>query len=286
MSDILGIGLGVAGTAVNQGIGMMNQGQQVKNQAGLMEHGANLAYRNWLRTNYSAQREQLEKAGMNVGLMYSQGGQAGQLNGGSSGSASAAPTFDVASAISQARALESQVKLNEAQAEKLKVETNKIGGVDTELTQTQVDMNKISNNFNSENFDTALEKSKSELNNINANTEKAVADGKLSKIDGLTRAWENTSNVLNTIASTEKLNADVKQGWQKIAQGWKDLELKTRGLDIEETKVKINEFQAETQRNYPSLMQSAGGVMNDGLKAIYMLLGFDKENQPTTSKVN
>ena len=97
MSDILGIGLGGVGTAVSQGLGMMNQGQQVKDQRGLMEHGANLAYRNWLRTNYGAQREQLEKAGMNVGLMYSQGGQGGQLNGGSSGSASAAPTFDVAS---------------------------------------------------------------------------------------------------------------------------------------------------------------------------------------------
>ena len=96
MSDILAIGLGAASTAVGQGLGMMNQGQQVKDQKGLMEHGANLAYRNWLRTNYSAQREQLEKAGMNVGLMYSQGGQGGQLNGGSSGSASAAPTFAVA----------------------------------------------------------------------------------------------------------------------------------------------------------------------------------------------
>ena len=110
MSDILGIGLGGVGTAMSQGLGMMNQGQQVQDQRGLMEHGANLAYRNWLRTNYGAQREQLEKAGMNVGLMYSQGGQGGQLSGGSSGSASAAPTFDVASAISQARAVESQVK--------------------------------------------------------------------------------------------------------------------------------------------------------------------------------
>ena len=111
MSDTLAIGLGAAGAAVSQGLGMMNQGQQVKDQMGLMEHGANLAYRNWLRTNYGAQREQLEKAGMNVGLMYSQGGQGGQLNGGNSGSASSAPTFDVASSISQARAVESQLKL-------------------------------------------------------------------------------------------------------------------------------------------------------------------------------
>ena len=119
MSEILGIGLGAVGSVASAGLGMMNQGQQVEDQRGLMEHGANLAYRNWLRTNYGAQREQLEKAGMNVGLMYSQGGQGGQLNGGSSGSASQAPTFDVASSISQARAVESQLKLQEAQSRDL-----------------------------------------------------------------------------------------------------------------------------------------------------------------------
>lgn len=119
MSDTLGIGLGVAGTAINQGLGMMNQEKQVKDQEALMEHGANLAYRNWLRTNYGAQREQLEKAGMNVGLMYSQGGQGGQLNSGSSGSASQAPTMDIANAISHSRAVESQMKLQEAQTRDL-----------------------------------------------------------------------------------------------------------------------------------------------------------------------
>jgi hypothetical protein len=251
-----------------------------------MEHGANLAYRNWLRTNYGAQREQLEKAGMNVGLMYSQGGQGGQLSSGSSGSASQAPTMDIAGAISQARAVESQVKLNEAQANKLNVEANKIGGVDTELTNTLVDSNKLDNAFKTMNFDTALEQSKAELSNTYANTEKAVQDGNLSKIDGMTRLWENTSKVMNTIANTDKMNAEVKQGWQKVQQGWKDLELKVRSLDIEEAKMKINEFQAETQRNYPSLMNVTGNIINDGIKSIYRLFGLDKENTPSTSKVN
>ena len=138
MSDLLGIGLGALGSAAGQGFGMMNQAQQVDDQRGLMEHAANLAYRNWLRTNYGAQREQLEKAGMNVGLMYSQGGQGGQLSGGSSGNASQAPTMDIAGAISQARAVESQIKVNEAQADKLKAEADKTRGVDTEKVTTEI----------------------------------------------------------------------------------------------------------------------------------------------------
>ena len=105
-----------------------------------MEFRNNLAYQNWLRTNYSAQVEQMKKAGLNVGMMYGKGGGAGGTLQGSSGSASKADTIpmDISNAISQNRAIESQIKVNEAQADKLKAEADKTRGVDTDKVETEI----------------------------------------------------------------------------------------------------------------------------------------------------
>ena len=186
IGEILGIGLG---DMASTGIGMLasNQAQenQVRSQKELMEFGSKLAYENWLKTNYNAQRGQLEKAGLNVGLMYNGQGGGGQLSSGTSGSASKAdvPIMDIGNAIAQGKMLESQIKLNEAQAKKLEVEANKTAGVDTDLAKTQIEANMLTNAFNTENFETALKTTKAELNNVIANTEKAAAETKLSTID-------------------------------------------------------------------------------------------------------
>ena len=270
--ELIGIGLGGA-AAIGQAMygqsqAQQNQQQQVQDQRELMELANNLNYQNWIKTNYGAQVEQMKKAGLNVGMMYKNGGGGGTLGGASTGSASKADTIpmDISNAITQNRAIESQIKLNEAQAKKLEVEANKTAGVDTDLVKTQIESNNITNAFNTENFETALNKAKAELNNVNANTEKALAEGILNRIDAITRQWENTEKVINTIANTNKMNAEVKQNWEKIKQGWKDLELKNRGLDIEQQKTNIQKFGAETQRNHPSLMNVTGNVINDGLK--------------------
>ena len=143
--ELIGIGLGGA-SAIGQAMfgqqqAQQNQQQQVQDQKELMELGNNLAYQNWLRTNYSAQVEQMKKAGLNVGMMYGKGGAGGGTLQGSSGSASKADTIpmDISNAISQNRAIESQIKVNEAQADKLKAEADKTRGVDTELGKTQVE---------------------------------------------------------------------------------------------------------------------------------------------------
>ena len=135
--ELIRIGLGGA-SAIGQAMygqaqAQNNQQQQVQDQKELMELGNNLAYQNWLRTNYSAQVEQMKKAGLNVGMMYGKGGGAGGTLQGSSGSASKADTIplDISNAISQNRAIESQIKVNEAQADKLKAEADKTRGVDT-----------------------------------------------------------------------------------------------------------------------------------------------------------
>ena len=60
---------------------------QLKNQKELNDYNQQLAMKYWEDTNYYAQREQMEKAGLNVGLMYGGQGQGGQtINPGGSAS--------------------------------------------------------------------------------------------------------------------------------------------------------------------------------------------------------
>jgi hypothetical protein len=84
---------------------------------------------------------------------------------------------------------------------------------------------------------------------------------------------------------TENVDQQTKASIAKVQQDWKELELKNRGLDIQEQQANIQEFGAETQRNYPGLMNVAGNVMNDGLKAIYRIFGMNKDESVTTTKV-
>lgn len=93
----------------------------------------------WERTNYPAQRKQMEKAGLNVGLMYGMGGAGGATTGNAGGmpTAGSVQTYapDAQGAVGNAgMALmnAAQIKLLEAQARNLDADTNKTSGVDTE----------------------------------------------------------------------------------------------------------------------------------------------------------
>lgn len=106
-----------------------------------------LAYDMWEKTNFKAQREQMEKAGLNVGLMYNQGGPGGSTQGAGSGSSVAqgqAPVggFEIQAAMqagTQARLAAAQTQLINAQTKNVEADTEKKTGVDTELTSTQID---------------------------------------------------------------------------------------------------------------------------------------------------
>lgn len=281
MSDLLGIGLGALGSVAGQGLGMMNQAQQVSDQRGLMEHGANLAYRNWLRTNYGAQREQLEKAGMNVGLMYSQGGQGGQINGGSSGSASQAPTMDIAGAISQARAVESQVKLNEAQANKLNVEAEKIEGVDTEKVIEESKGIGLDNTFKQGNLETALDTSKQILANESAKNETLVNEGKISGIEAKQREKKLIAEINNVTwdtvlkkAQKNNVNQQTIESIERVKQKWEEIDQGQQRIDIEK-------FKAELQSEYPGVWNTLGKMTNDilgALRGLDELFGFSPKD--------
>lgn len=120
-------------------------GMQVGAQKELGQFNQKLAYDMWLKTNYAEQRKQMEKAGLNVGLMYKGAGGGGTTAGGSAGSVTGGSAAAGSGEIGMGIQLGMQNKLMQAQIENVKadtakknVEASKIGGVDTTEAQGRI----------------------------------------------------------------------------------------------------------------------------------------------------
>lgn len=119
----------------------------IKGQKELADYNQQLALDMWDKTNYSAQKEQLKKAGMNPGLMYGGTGAGGTTSGAGSASGvstgSALPMAEKSGGMGmqlgmQMAQAKANIDLTNAQTEKTKVETTKTGGVDTQEAQGRI----------------------------------------------------------------------------------------------------------------------------------------------------
>lgn len=88
---------GVVGTGLGMMLGDYNDSRQreqqkklqdiqIKGQKEMSDYNQGLQYDMWNKTNYGAQKEHMQKAGLNVGLMYGMGGGGGATTGSASGS--------------------------------------------------------------------------------------------------------------------------------------------------------------------------------------------------------
>lgn len=109
-----------------------NYGQQAANA----EYKRNLQM--WKDTNFRAQRDEMEKAGLSVGLMYGNGGGQAASTAGGDGMQPSGPKMNPVEAALQQQAMglqlkqiEAQNKLANAETAKTLAEANKIAGVDT-----------------------------------------------------------------------------------------------------------------------------------------------------------
>ena len=104
---------------------------QKGNQMDLNMQGYNISKQLWEDTNLQAQVEQAQKAGLNPGLLYGQGGQGGSTSGQGGGSAQSgsAPKaefpMEIGAAL-QAAQLAEQLRLMKAQAKKTAEEAKSI----------------------------------------------------------------------------------------------------------------------------------------------------------------
>lgn len=99
----------------------------------------------WKATNYSAQRDELEKAGLNAALLYGMSGGGGTTTGGSGGGVSGAAAPQGGGEILagtgmgiQMGMMQAQKGLIEAQTKNVEADTAKKSGVDTKEAETRI----------------------------------------------------------------------------------------------------------------------------------------------------
>lgn len=155
-----------------KGMGLQyNYGQQAADA----EYRRNLQM--WKDTNFGAQRDEMEKAGLSVGLMYGGGGGQAASTSGGDGMQPSGPKMNPVEAALQQQAMglqlkqiEAQNKLANAETTKTLAEANKIAGVDTKGQELNNKWQEIENRIQLSKENIA----KSNIKEAAANAKKAV----------------------------------------------------------------------------------------------------------------
>lgn len=243
MSAILDIGTaagaGVASNIMDIAFGKVKQKQQLEGQKKALANQNAAQLEMWEKTNYKAQREQLEKAGLNPGLLYGMSGGGGATTG--SGSAMPDTTsghgMDIAGAA-QLALIQAQKENIEANTKKTLTETNKIGGVDTELTIVTIDQvragtDKARQEAKTEETKQALNGSMYELNKLEYDYNERTMD---TRIEATTKATETIIQNLRVIKNAADIsdatkNTQIRQIAANLANSLVDMEVKRKGME-------------------------------------------------------
>lgn len=217
----------------------------------------NLALNNWKNTNYSAQVEELKKAGLSPALMYSKGGQGGTLQ---------APNVNASGAMINANSQNAQtfgmigkelvkqaeeIELLKAQTNKTNVDATKTAGVDTELAKMQtLDLGQgIQNKIASE----KLTNAQSELAYVAYDFERGSIEDRIKAIETGVKKTEREIYVLENQGKITRAEADVAQ------KKWK-IQLSGMVLDnlfkTENTKLTVEEQKKVKQDVHNSIIQT------------------------------
>lgn len=303
------LGMMAAGAALDTAMGMATAGwadkrqrkqqqklqeMQIKGQKEVTDYNMSKQMEMWRGTSYSAQKREMEKAGLNPGLMYGMGGGGGQTANVTSGNVSGGSAPVGGGEIRTGMGIErmmaaAQIENMKADTEKKKAETAKTAGVDTELGFKQVDS-----------LTQGIENAKAaeELTRIQGEIAKVQASVSRQTINEQMEAWENVvkkgaqeikmlglSNELSNLQmmdkvkllaaevsgqllenslteqQTEESKSKITKMIAEVKQGWK-------GLDLQEIRVNVEKFAAEMRANFPGLGQALGRVINGAFEQL------------------
>jgi len=268
----LGIGLSALSPLINYGINALSHGQQLRHQEDfqkqqikgnkeMQDYSQKLALDTWDKTNYDAQRKQMEKAGLNPGLMYGMGG-----SGGATTNSGSAPSVSSGTAVNSSQngmglQMASQIALMKAQKENIEADTaNKKADIPVKGAQVP----NIESGTNKNIADTKLTEQNTAIATFNTeiariNSELAV-EGKSLNVGMLNEKYNNL------LANTELTEAQRDEARAKIVNLAVDNSLKRSTIsrntqEVEESKARIENIitsQAQTWYHLNTEAQTAG----------------------------
>lgn len=240
----------------------------------------------WKDTSYSAQKEQMEKAGINPALMYGMSGGGGQSIGSGGGGVNSPQAAKGENEIMGMMMMKQQMNLMEAQTEATKadanlknVEAGKKAGVDTELGKAQTE--NLLTGIQNQEVSRELTKIQSRIANLELNLKEDSYGDTLENIRYTAAKIEEefkniryerilSGETLETkirMAESELINkglegelmktnkglgeARIKEISASISQKWKALSIDDRNAITNYINAQTNQYNADTNRkNY------------------------------------
>lgn len=301
-----------AGQAASAGIAAIGQSVNTKNQFKRSKKLMEIQMQNqelmndsamarqmkmWEDTNYQAQVGKMKEAGLNPALLYGMSGGGGATTGSvGAGSASGghAPQLMDMGSITQAALAMAQAKLLAAQTDKTKVETEKIGGVDTEEAKSRIE--NLTQGVENQKANQALTKAQTimqdlqnrigsvterdQIDYITYQTQKALKEVEIAnheeyvnretrddriKIIQEEAVGTMIQNALNQQKITES-KQNVEATAQEILQKWETVNQQGRNVDI-------NQFREEIKAINPTISQIGGKALDQVIMGIQSILG-------------
>lgn len=263
------------------------QGLQLRGAKEMADYNQQKQLEMWQKTGYEAQKKQMEAAGLNPALMYGMGGGGGQSTGvpGTMMPSSSSPG-DPNAGVSNNMAMmmmSAQKAVLESQAEKNTAEAEKIRGVDTEKTSTEIQS--LTQGIENQKAVKSLTEAQTRLSSIQQIREKESLEDALDRIKweakkaeadaniAFTEAYVNSAtrnqkieiikqasiagvlhNVL-TKAQTSKTYSDIKVNEaeinkmaNEIQQKWREISLQTVGLNQGQQKIEQDSQRIQIQK--------------------------------------
>lgn len=266
LTGLIGAGAGLWGqkqaaeTDYQNQLRLMQKQQEMGQQNAAYNQG--LALQMWKDTNYAAQREQMEKAGLNVGLMYGKGGGGGATTGSPGGNQptiSQSPKVDPGMALQQGM----QMAMQQAQIDNIKADTDK-KKAEVGLTEAQ-EAYTIQLTGNAE-VDGKIKTLQEELTRIEKNVQGATAESRIESLMAASREAIARAELAGTQNEIAKKTADEVVEQTKLATIQAGFNIKLSSLELvkggeeiknlrEERKeigIRINKMVQDTAINWAS----------------------------------
>lgn len=299
-------------TIANAGLGLLlggihdqrQQRQQKRLQelqiAGQKEMGLfnqQLALDMWDKTNYEAQRRHMERAGLNVGLMYGSAGQGGTTQtptGNVTGATAAGMTGEAGMAMQlglQAEMQKANIENIKADTELKKTEAQKTAGIDTE--KIKVEINNLLQTTDNAKMQNSIMQFDKTLKAIEANIAGLTQEEIVKQIQEATKKLTGEAVSANTkgeidVATKDKIVKAAELTNQATAAGITQTKTQTEAIKtgIEQTKQTTkNLAQDEINKILANAMKASGVEPTDNA-VVRILQRWLGENDISIESIN
>lgn len=271
--------------------------QQMQNQMQLNEQGQQIQLDTWEKTSYPAQVAMLQKAGLNPALLYGKGGSGGVTGsqsggaaaGGSAASGTAVQAQANATKFMELQAMQSGIKLQEANARKANAEAKVLEtyggtGAEADIALKSAEKGLKEAETGNKQVDTEIKKIEqantqreidARIQNTAELTKRLMLENAITQetFDSIVRRTqeEATGAYLEnelTKAKTRMTDAEIQALKTQIVQKWTELSQRATGLDQEQQKIEIQKWETELRAKYPTMMQVTGGLVQGALNQL------------------